>query len=134
MLQADRELKVDRVDRAEAIYLAVSEADPGNAIAVTGLAQCALARGEDRKAHELAARALSIDPEDDMARRMEARLAEILTVRGETVTRPDLAATPAPQKMRPVVAGAAAPIEAPAPTVTPTEPPKRGLFARLRGR
>ena len=80
LLQADRELNVDRVDRAEAIYRSVSTADPSNAIAVTGLARCALARGDDRGAHELASRALSIDPEDDMARRMEARLAEILTL------------------------------------------------------
>ena len=139
LLQADRELNVDRVDQAEAIYRSVSAADPSNAIAVTGLARCALARGDDREARELASRALSIDPEDDMARRMEARLAEILTVRGEQVTRPSSASTPSPREMRPVVAGATpeATAAAAANTATkpsPAEPPKRGLLDRLRGR
>ena len=131
MLQADRELKVDRVDQAEAIYKAVSVADPSNAIAVTGLAQCALARGDDGRAHELASRALAIDPEDDMARRMEARLAEILTMRGETVTRPTTAATPSPREMRPMVTTT---MTSDNPAATPAGPtPKRGLLARLRG-
>ena len=133
MLQADRELKVDRVDRAEAIYKAVSVADPSNAIAVTGLAQCALARGDDGRAHELAARALSIDPEDDMARRMEARLAEILTMRGESVTRPTTAATPAPREMRPVVTSTTAPDGSSPPIPAPAPAPRRSLLARLRG-
>jgi hypothetical protein len=105
ILQADRFLKVDQVESAEAIYGRVAEADPGNAIAVVGLARCALARGDDRGAHELAARALGIDPENDMARRMEARLAEILTVRGQRVDRPESATIPGPREMRPVVAG-----------------------------
>ena len=142
LLQADRELNVDRVDQAEVIYRSVSAADPSNAIAVTGLARCALARGDDRGAHELASRALGIDPEDDMARRMEARLAEILTVRGEAVTRPPSASTASPREMRPVVAGAAptgttptAPIVASAdPTPSPAETRGRSLFDRLRGR
>jgi thioredoxin-like negative regulator of GroEL len=137
LLQADRELNVDRVDQAEAIYRSVSAADPSNAIAVTGLARCALARGDDREAHELASRALSIDPEDDMARRMEARLAEILTVRGEKVTRPTSASTPSPRDMRPVVAGATpeatASVANAATTPSPAEVPKRSLLDRLRG-
>jgi alkyl sulfatase BDS1-like metallo-beta-lactamase superfamily hydrolase len=52
------------------------------------LARCALADGDERRAHELAARALLAAPENDMARRMEARLAEVLSHRGETVSRP----------------------------------------------
>jgi len=115
LLQADRYLAVDQVDRAESLYQRVADADPMDAIAVVGLARCALARGDDRKAHSLAARALAIDPENDMARRMEARLAEILAVRGTPVERPEAATgdhrTPA----------------APAPAW-------RGLLDRLRGR
>ena len=103
ILQADRYLQVDQVDQARDVYQRVVELDPGNAIAVVGLAQCALADGDDQAAYELASRALEIDPENDMARRMEARLAEILTTRGEEVTRPAVAATPSPREMRPVV-------------------------------
>ena len=62
ILQADRYLQVDQVDRARDIYQRVVDVDPGNAIAVVGLARCALADGHDRLAHELAARALQIDP------------------------------------------------------------------------
>ena len=76
LLQADRLLTVDQVEQARGVYARVVELDPGNAIAVVGLARCALADGDDRAAHELARRALRIDPENDMARRMEARLAE----------------------------------------------------------
>ena len=92
ILQADRLLDVDQVAQARGMYTRVVELDPGNAIAVVGLARCALADGDDRGAHLLASRALGIDPENDMARRMEARLAEILAARGEPVERPSAAA------------------------------------------
>src|SRR6188472_4468012 len=85
LLQADRLLTVDMVDQADAIYRRVAEQDPRNAIAVVGMARCALARGEDQDAYRLAARALEIDPENDMAQRMTARMAEVLTYRGETL-------------------------------------------------
>ena len=103
LLQGDRYLQVDQIDRARDIYQRVLELDPGNAIAVVGLARCALAEGEDHRAYELASRALEIDPENDMARRMEARLSEILATRGEPVTRPAVAATPSALEMRAVV-------------------------------
>jgi tetratricopeptide (TPR) repeat protein len=96
LLQADRLLTVDLVDQAESTYQRVADQDPNNAIAVVGLARCALARGRDRDAYALAARALAIDPENDMARRMEARMAEVLTYRGET-----LPAVAAPTQARP---------------------------------
>ncbi len=88
LLQADRLLTVDQVTQARDLYARVASLDPGNAIAVVGLARCALADGNDREAHALAARALAIDPEDDMARRLEARLAEVLAARGEPVRAP----------------------------------------------
>ena len=145
LLQADRLLAVDQVDAAEAIYRRVSELDPMDAIAVVGLARCALARGDDRAAYELSARALEIDPADDMARRMEARLSEILETRGETVSRPPSAALEG-LPMRPVTttnvvastSEAAAAPSAPGPTARPpsstTPEPRRGILARLRGR
>ena len=108
ILQADRLLNVDQVVQARDMYARVAELDPGNAIAVVGLARCALADGDDAKAYELAARALDIDPENDMARRMEARLAEVLAARGEAVARAGGGATPGGGHLRPLVTDAPA--------------------------
>jgi thioredoxin-like negative regulator of GroEL len=142
ILQADRLMQVDQVDKARDMYQRVVELDPGNAIAVVGLAQCALADGDDHSAHELAARALTIDPENDMARRMEARLSEIMRVRGESVERPAAAATPGAAEMRPIVTESVT--TAPTPKTSPTPPiapapntrpvMQKSLFDRLLGR
>src|SRR5512134_612275 len=78
------------------MYARVAALDPRNAIAVVGLARCALAEGDDRAAHELAVQALRIDPQNDMARRMEARLAEVLSARGEAPARGAPGIGPAP--------------------------------------
>jgi hypothetical protein len=91
---------------------------------VVGLARCALARGEDRKAYALAARALAIDPENDMARRMEARMAEVLTYRGEALPDP---ATGSPG----TVAASAPPAASPASSTS--SPTSRSWLDRLRG-
>jgi thioredoxin-like negative regulator of GroEL len=96
LLQADRLLNVDMVDQAERIYRRVVEQDPQNAIAVVGLARCALARGDDREGYRLTSQALTIDPDNDMARRLEARLAETLAALGEPLVRPAAAAGPMP--------------------------------------
>lgn len=131
LLQADRLLAVDQVDAAEAIYQRVADLDPNDAIAVVGLARVALARGDDRRAHELASRALGIDPANDMARRMEARLAEILGTRGDVVSRPAASTSTEGKPMRPVTTPngpTASGIPAPAMT------PRRGIWDRLRGR
>jgi alkyl sulfatase BDS1-like metallo-beta-lactamase superfamily hydrolase len=98
------------------MYERVVALDPGNAMAVVGLARCALADGDDRDAYDLAARALVLDPENDMARRMEARLAEVMAYRGETVSRP----------------GAADRIRGPGPDPVPGT--RRSLIDRIRGR
>jgi tetratricopeptide (TPR) repeat protein len=127
LLQADRLLAVDQVDAAEAIYRRVAELDPMDAIAVVGLARCALARGDDRRAYELASRALGIDPANDMARRMEARLSEILETRGEPVVRPAATTSASGMPMRPVTTP-----DAPAAPASPIA--RRGLLDRLRGR
>jgi thioredoxin-like negative regulator of GroEL len=151
LLQGDRLLQVDQVDKARNIYQRVLDMDPGNAMAVVGLAQCALADGEDERAHGLAARALTIDPENDMARRMEARLSEILATRGEAVERPEAAATPGSGEMRPIITAAAPPSSrrdtaqttqdptaagSASPTPTPSTRPvmRKSLFDRLLGR
>ena len=63
LLEAERDLSVGLVDRAEAIYRVLAESDPRNAVAVVGLARCALERGDERGAYDLAVRALSIDPD-----------------------------------------------------------------------
>jgi tetratricopeptide (TPR) repeat protein len=128
LLQADRLLNVDQVDQARATYQRVADQDPQNAIAVVGLARCALARGDDREAYVLAAQALAIDPENDMARRMEARMAEVLTYRGESLPDTRRAAVPATPAAAPT---AAAPTAA-APKAS-AAPPSRSWLDRLRG-
>jgi hypothetical protein len=114
LLQADRLLTVDLVDAADAIYRKVAAADPRNAIAVVGMARCALARGDDHEAYRLAARARAIDPQNDMARRMEARLDEVLWTRGEVPGHGVASAEPATARL-PV----AAPVVAPEVSVAP---------------
>jgi len=85
LLQAERALAVGLLDQAERLYGQVVGADPRNAIAVVGLARVAIERGDDRKAHELAHRALAIDPENAAAIRLVARLEEILADREGSV-------------------------------------------------
>lgn len=135
LLQADRLLTVDMVDQADAIYRKVAESDPHDAIAVVGMARCALAREQDQEAYRLAAQALSIDPQNDMARRMEARMAEILRNRGEIPgqeTEPAEAPAPVPEPSTPAV-----PVPS-TPSATLSAPPapaaRRSFIDRLRGR
>jgi hypothetical protein len=98
----------------------VLTADPRNAIAVVGLARVALEQGDEPAALGLARDALTLDPENDKARRLEERLVEVLRTRGVDV--PD--------------APAAQPVPAPPPAAeTPVQPPrKRSLLDRLRRR
>ncbi len=88
LLQAERELTMDRLDQAERLYWQAIEADPRNAIAVVGLARVAVERADDRTAYAFAVQALGIDPEDAVALRLEQRLAEVMAARGEPVQRP----------------------------------------------
>ena len=125
LLEAERALTMGRLDRAEEIYQQVATADPRNSIAVVGLARVALDRTDDLGAYLLARRALTIDPENDAARRLAQRLEEVLATRGEPVDDP----------MPPQVA----PIEAPTPALEPappppTEPGRRSIIDRLKGR
>jgi hypothetical protein len=111
LLEAERALSFGRIDRAEEIYRQVAASDPRNSIAVVGLARVALERADDLGAYILARRALTIDPENDAARRLAKRLEEVLATRGEPVADP-LPPGPAPA---PAPAPARAPARAPAP-------------------
>jgi thioredoxin-like negative regulator of GroEL len=130
LLQADRLLTVDQVEQARGMYARVVDLDPANAIAVVGLARCALADRDEHAAHELASRALRIDPENDMARRMETRLAEILAARGQPVDRPDVRASQG-AALRPIVTDDPAGSHSTADTMPST---RRSFLDRLRGR
>jgi thioredoxin-like negative regulator of GroEL len=88
MLQAEQTLGLGLVDQAERLYAQAAAADPHNAIAVIGLARVQLERGDQAGAHQLALRALSIDPENSMALRMETRLREVLAGLGQVVDGP----------------------------------------------
>jgi thioredoxin-like negative regulator of GroEL len=89
LLQAERLLVHGLVDQAEDLFRRSAEQDPRNAIAVVGLARVAIERGDDHLAYRRACDALRIDPENDAALRLEARLSEILATRGEPVERPE---------------------------------------------
>ena len=105
LLEAERALSFGRVDRAEQLYRQVAAADPGNSIAVVGLARVALEHADDAGAYLLARQALTIDPENEAAQRLVTRLDEVMRTRGESVPEP---------------AGEAAPLPAPSPPGQPT--------------
>ena len=98
LLQAERALSVGLLDRAEALYRQVAEADPRNSIAVVGLARVALERGGETEALGLARQALKIDPDNAAAQRMVQRLEEVIRYRGDIVpaTEPATAAATEP--------------------------------------
>ena len=139
LLEAERAISYGQLDRAEQLYQQVSAADPRNSIAVVGLARVALDRGDDLGAYLLARRALSIDPENEAARRLAVRLEEILATRGDPVT------DPLPTEPMPVIEPPPASDATPSgPAATPPnrrtdaafvpKPAKRSMLDRLRGR
>jgi thioredoxin-like negative regulator of GroEL len=130
LLEAERALSFGRIDRAEEIYKQVAESDPRNSIAVVGLARVALERADELGAYLLARRALTIDPENDAARRLAQRLEEVLATRGEPVDDPlpaQAARAPQPAPVEPTST-----VE-PAPS-PPTRSKRRSLVDRLRRR
>jgi len=98
LLEAERALSFGRADEAERLYRQVAAADPGNSIAVVGLARVALEHADDAGAYLLARKALTIDPENEAAQRLVTRLDEVMRTRGETVPEPpdEPGETPAP--------------------------------------
>jgi tetratricopeptide (TPR) repeat protein len=74
LLEAERVRLAGELDRAELLFRQVAEADPQNAIAVVGLAEVALDRGDAVAAAEHTRRALAIDPDEAAARRILDRL------------------------------------------------------------
>jgi thioredoxin-like negative regulator of GroEL len=131
LLEAERALSFGRVDRAEQLYRQVAAADPGNSIAVVGLARVALEHADDAGAYVLARQALTIDPENEAARRLVTRLDEVMRTRGETVPEPIAPAEPA----APAVPAepAVGPSAAPQPEAQPPAR-RRSFIDRLRGR
>jgi len=63
LLQADKSLADGALAQAERTYWQLVDLDPSNAIAFSGLARVALARGDERLARGFADRALDLDPE-----------------------------------------------------------------------
>jgi hypothetical protein len=129
LLEAERALSFGRVDRAEQLYRQVAAADPGNSIAVVGLARVALEHADDAGAYLLARQALTIDPENEAAQRLVTRLDEVMRTRGETVpeppTEPSRSSTPTPTP---------SPATQPTADAEPKPARHRSILDRLRGR
>lgn len=70
LLLAEKALAGGQLDQAERLFAQVADADERNAMAVVGLAEVALARGDRAAAEQHARRALEIDPDDAAARRI----------------------------------------------------------------
>jgi len=122
LLAAERMLTLGLLDRAEHLFAQVAQADPKNAIAVTGLARVALERGDEASALEMARRALAIDPQDDAARRLVERLEEVIATR----ERAAVVQTPARREPPPTAATIAA-----APVTSAETPNRRSWLRRL---
>ncbi len=130
LLQAEGDLSVGLLDRAEALYQQVIGADPRNSIAVVGLARVALERSDEVEALTFARRALAIDPENNAAQRMVQRLEEVLRNRGVSTGQ----AVPGPEpEVAPDTASTASPIGPQPATKGPagTEPGRRAGLARF---
>ena len=85
LLEAERAMSFGLLDQAERLYRQAAEADPRNSIAVVGLARVAIERGNEIAAYGLGMAALEIDPDNQAARRLVDRLAEVMTERGDAV-------------------------------------------------
>ena len=83
LLKAENALSLGMLEQAERVYWQAIEHDPKNAIAIVGLSRVALERGDEWTAMDFAARALKIDPQNAMARRLIVRLTEVIERRGD---------------------------------------------------
>jgi thioredoxin-like negative regulator of GroEL len=130
LLEAERALSFGRVDEAERLYRQVATADPANSIAVVGLARVALEHADDAGAYVLARQALTIDPENEAARRLVTRLDEVMRTRGETVPGVPAMQTEPAEREEP----ATGPSPAPQTSAPPAVRRRRSIIDRLRGR
>jgi hypothetical protein len=130
LLQAERALANGLVDHAERMYWQAVEADPRNSIAIVGLARVAIEREDDRGAYVLGLRALEVDAENQAARRLVDRLAEVMTHRGETLPDPPEGPLVAPPRHADPSPPAGVAAEPP-PQASPSLPRRPGLFRRL---
>lgn len=76
LIQADRSMSDGLLDQAERTYWQLIELDPTNAIAVACLARISLKRGDARLARTFADRAIGIDPDSIVARKVIHALEE----------------------------------------------------------
>lgn len=74
VFQADRALGGGALDQAERTYQRLAKLNPTSAIAVVGLAQVCLARGDNQMARTLVDRALLLDPDSAAAMRVLMQL------------------------------------------------------------
>jgi hypothetical protein len=117
LLQAERALGTGAFDVAERLYWQAIDADSQNAIAIVGLAKVARLKGDDRTAIAFGRRALKVDSENAVARKLVAELeAEHPEGRSAVATEPP--PTPATE---PPPAAAAATTEPP--PAAAAEPP-----------
>ena len=76
LLQADKSMSDGLLDQAERTYWQLIELDPTNAIAVACVARISLKRGDGRLARTFADRAIDIDPDNIVARKVIHALEE----------------------------------------------------------
>ncbi len=135
LLQAENSLQLGMLDQAERRYWQVLESDPANAIAIVGLGRVALERGDERTALAFGRKALGVDPENSVARRLVDRLEEVIRERGDVVPdappepptgpRPGGAPLAAEPAAEPAAVPAAEPAVVPDPSTTaPSAPAK----------
>ena len=113
LLAAERALDAGQLEVAERLYSQVEAADPRNAIAMTGRAKVAHARGDLDGARRHVTRALETDPDDQAARMLVTELGERAAARpaaAPAMEPPVPAAEPGPSA--PPVPSPAAPMPA----------------------
>lgn len=127
LLQAERALGMGALDQAERLYWQAIDADSQNAIAIVGLAKVARTRGDDRTAIAFVRRALKVDAENAVARRLVAELeaahptdAAQATAAPKPAADVPPAATATPAETRKSAAAAEAPGATPAAAVPET--------------
>ena len=100
ILQADRLLIYGLLDQAEELYGSVLEREPGNSEAAFGLARVAVERDDLPLAHQRVAHAVALNPRNDDAQRLLARMAEIIAERDAPTAAPRPTSQPSASEQR----------------------------------